>query len=254
IIGLCRAKMMVVQLRPEKSTSAGGDDEGHAVHQRGLKGNIIVYPQKPTALLRCLPPSMDEIIAPICVLFIGSTKPSDDWLRRHVKPLAVDGHRIRRALVWLKANNSLYEGIEFNELVLTEFEKRPWLPVPIQHVVPSSAGETLTSRYDSSAAPPDSSPDVPDDASIDIPMSNVFITDLDMTDTSRNLRLGALCHVKERDGHYTVELPHDREPANEFFDQTLFPKVYPTLFPYGIGGLDDKTRSTPISLKSHVKH
>ena len=35
---------------------------------------------------------------------------------------------------------------------------------------------------------------------------------------------------------------------------SLFPKMYPTLFPYGIGGFEDKNRKINISFKRHVKH
>ncbi len=48
--------------------------------QRALKGHVIVYPQRPSEIARILPPSVDEIITPVCVLFVGSSPPSADWL------------------------------------------------------------------------------------------------------------------------------------------------------------------------------
>ena len=41
---------------------------------------------------------------------------------------------------------------------------------------------------------------------------------------------------------------------NEFFNPSIFPMLYPTLFPYGIGGFDDRRRLVPIGLENHVKH
>jgi hypothetical protein len=48
---------------------------------------------------------------------------------------------------------------------------------------------------------------------------------------------------------------HDKEPENEFRkDSLLLPLIYPTRFPYGIGGPDDHKRPVALSLKRHVKH
>lgn len=41
---------------------------------------------------------------------------------------------------------------------------------------------------------------------------------------------------------------------NEFFNPVMFPMLYPTLFPYGIGGFEDRQRQVPISFENHVKH
>ncbi len=60
-------------------------------------------------------------------------------------------------------------------------------------------------------------------------------------------------HIKRKGGAY-IELPHDPEPVEEFYNPSLFPMMYPTLFPYGVGGLEDRSRPKPISLKCHVKH
>jgi hypothetical protein len=60
--------------------------------------------------------------------------------------------------------------------------------------------------------------------------------------------------VKKKGGGY-IQIPHDREPANEFKqDGNLLPMIYPTLFPYGIGGPEDVKRPAVVSLKRHVKH
>ncbi|KAJ3897115.1 hypothetical protein F5879DRAFT_788651, partial [Lentinula edodes] len=74
MISRCRAKSWIIQLKE-------ADEIANKTTQRGLKGNIIVYPQKPTALAKILPPSLDELTAPICVIFVGSSRPSEEWLR-----------------------------------------------------------------------------------------------------------------------------------------------------------------------------
>ncbi|KIM73535.1 hypothetical protein PILCRDRAFT_81058, partial [Piloderma croceum F 1598] len=49
-------------------------------------------------------------------------------------------------------------------------------------------------------------------------------------------------------------IPHNPEPVNEFCNPSLFPMIYPCLFPYGIGGLEYRKRSSGLTLKRHVKH
>ncbi|KAF8233578.1 hypothetical protein L208DRAFT_1266036, partial [Tricholoma matsutake] len=67
------------------------------------------------------------------------------------------------------------------------------------------------------------------------------------------LRAVALRHVQKKKGSY-FKLPHDMNPENEFINPQLFPKIYSTLFPFGIGGLEDCSHKEPVSLKRHVNH
>jgi hypothetical protein len=56
-----------------------------------------------------------------------------------------------------------------------------------------------------------------------------------------------LRHVKKKGGGY-IQIPHDHDPANEFKkDSLLFPMIYPTLFPYSIGGPNDVKRPVTLS-------
>lgn len=73
-------------------------------------------------------------------------------------------------------------------------------------------------------------------------------------------------HVKKKGGAY-VQVLHDAQLMNEFCNPDLFPMMYPTLFPYGLGGFENANDSeltvdgpqqprckTSLSLKWHVKH
>ncbi|KAF8059278.1 hypothetical protein FPV67DRAFT_1382554, partial [Lyophyllum atratum] len=83
MIALCRAKMWIVQLQEENSSRVNVNV------QKGVKGHCIIYPQDPGEIATMLPPSIADIVTPITILFIGSEKPSDKWLREKAKPLAV---------------------------------------------------------------------------------------------------------------------------------------------------------------------
>lgn len=86
-----------------------------------------------------------------------------------------------------------------------------------------------------------------------VPFQNVVITDVDGHAPSNELRAAAVRHLKKKGGGY-IEIPHEPEPVNEFFNPNLFPMIYPTLFPYGIGGFEDSSCSVKLSMKRYVKH
>jgi hypothetical protein len=102
LIAKCRAKCCILHLKEENP------DLALPVNQRGLKGHVIIYPQEPSALQNVLPPLLDDICAHFCVIFVGSTEPTKEWLNKNAKPLLVRAHKVRAALIWLKQNNPLY--------------------------------------------------------------------------------------------------------------------------------------------------
>ena len=96
MIARCRAQCWIIQLR--------GDANGLTT-QRGMKGHVIVYPQETLSITCMLPPSIEQVTLPLCVVFVGPTKPSEQWIRAHAKPLTMRGDEIRKALLWLKKHN-----------------------------------------------------------------------------------------------------------------------------------------------------
>ncbi|KIK33490.1 hypothetical protein CY34DRAFT_99502, partial [Suillus luteus UH-Slu-Lm8-n1] len=142
MIALCRAKCFILHLREESCNIPNA--------QRGLKGNIIIFPQRPSKVLETLPPSVEEVVTPICVLFVGSSPPTSDWLRKHAKPLIVRREKVRSALVWLLDNNPLYCDVEIDHARLDHMGEEDILPVHIETVSvhAQQAQDVLTSRYD----------------------------------------------------------------------------------------------------------
>jgi hypothetical protein len=194
MIARCRSKCWIILLKEENQ------DLVLASTQRGMKGHIMIYPQQPTKMAESLPPSVEEIIAPVCILFVGSSAPTPEWLREHAKPLAVNATRVRNTLLWLKEHNPLYQDIRINEEGLKNLEENPVLPFNIEHVRSSMANEAVTSRYDS---PPSHDPrSKPDDF---IPFQNVVITDVDCHASSNELRAAALRHVQKKKGVVTYK-------------------------------------------------
>ncbi|KAJ7472993.1 hypothetical protein B0H11DRAFT_1645652, partial [Mycena galericulata] len=255
MIALCRAKCWIIQLRDDESDSA------IPTTQRGIRGHIIVYPQRPSAIAMSLPPSLEDITTPICVIFVGSNPPTQEWLQKKASPLIVRKERVMNALAWLKVHNHLYHNVLIDNSVLANYESETILPFHIQHIIPSSGIDATTSDYvPTSSEPPDSmSLPIPELSGIFrpppsvIPFQTVVVTDVDGNAPSNILRSAAMKHMHKPGSNY-VEIPHDPLPANEFNNPTLFPMMYPTLFPYGLGGFENQKRRTALGFKTHVKH
>lgn len=242
LIARCRAKCCIVKLQDHRLPSS----------QRGIKGNIIIYPQKIGGLANVLPPPIDDVIHPICVLFVGQTLPSRSWLKDKAHPLIVRREVIRRSLIWLKAHNPLYKDIEIDETCLQALPVDGLLDYNIEHIPSSAHLEVLESRYDTNPSNDSVDDSLPLDESSQIEFSNVVITDVDVNAPANDLKAAALHHFKL--GGAFLAVPHEPVPVNEFFDPNLFPMLYPTLFPYGIGGIEDRRHTVAISFGNHVKH
>jgi hypothetical protein len=252
IIARCRAKTWVVQLQ-EKN-----DKINLPNIQRGFKGHTIIYPQKAESIAQILPPSIADVCTPICVIFIGSQRPTKEWLKNQAKPLVVRREKIRTALEWLKKHNPGYEGVQIDNEVINEYPECDVLPYHIEHIKKdeNDIKDTLTSRYDNT-----DTQDSQDSTNIgennlkplETVFENVVITDVDGNATSNQLRAAAMRHIKQKNGGY-IEVPHDPKPVNEFFNPDLFPMIYPTLYPFGLGGFEDSKREINVSLKRHTRH
>lgn len=194
----------------------------------------------------------------MCVIFVSSKAPTLRWLCEKAKPLIVRCEKIRAALHWLKEHNPLYKDVEISDTQLAALPCNDLLPVHVEHVLPSAAQDVLTSRYDSSSvADPDPDPALPPSARTiehaEAEFSKVVVTDVDGHAPAKELWAAAVRHVKEKGGAY-VEVPHGPCPVNEFCNPSLFPQIYPCLFPYGIGGFEDDRRVSPLGFQRHVRH
>ncbi|TEB18779.1 hypothetical protein FA13DRAFT_1585499, partial [Coprinellus micaceus] len=246
MIARCRARCCIVKLEFDHMS-----EPGNISRQRALKGNVIVFPQHPEYLPVVMPPAVDEVLQYVCVVFIGSEKPPQEWFDRVAKPLVVRGVKVRAALQWLKGNNPLYRSVTIDEACIAALpaEGDRLLPFHIEHLKPDLRRAAATSRHDHI---PDEGDDENEDGN-EVPFASVVVDELENSAKYRELRAAALCHVRQNKGGYIV-LPHDSTIVSEFDNPLLFPALYPTLFPYGFSGFDDSTRKSSIAFHTHVRH
>ncbi|KAF8999407.1 hypothetical protein BDQ17DRAFT_1500299 [Cyathus striatus] len=249
MISRCRAKACIVQLRESNQNLQ------IPTIQRGIKGHVIVYPQNPSKLESILPPAMEDVITPICVLFVGSSPPSREWLCAKAKPLLVRRERVRKALDWLKSHNPLYSEVVIDYERIASLDKEFLPPFHVEHIHENESADVLVARYDNVDIPTSTPADLERDGLLASDPEEVFqsvvITDVDVNAPAHELRAAALRHFKQK-GKSFLQLPHDPKPVNEFNNPSLLPMIYPTLFPYGIGGPENPRRQVPLSFQRHV--
>jgi len=83
MIARARAKSWIVRLQETEANTPS------PTAQRALKGHTIIYPQDPDKLTAVLPPPIGETLTFICVIFVGSSKLTNEWLRDKAKPLVL---------------------------------------------------------------------------------------------------------------------------------------------------------------------
>jgi hypothetical protein len=140
MISRCRAKCWIIQMREL-------DDREFPNMQRGFKGHIIVYPQRPSAVATTLPPSIEEITTPICVLFVGANPPSSEWIQTKAKPLIMRKERVLKALEWLSRHNHLCKDVFIDRSVFDGHGDVLHIPFHVEHIVPSVGIDSTTSSY-----------------------------------------------------------------------------------------------------------
>ena len=96
MIALSRGVCTILQLREKDNGPCDASSQGICPPniQKGLRGHSIIFPQQPQTISNILPPSIEEILAPICVIFVGDKPPSKAWIMEKATPLAVRGNKV----------------------------------------------------------------------------------------------------------------------------------------------------------------
>ena len=250
-----RAKCCILHLKEtidEGGYSNGSDSYGHchADTQRGIRGHFIIFPSYPERITLVLPRSVDDIVRYMCVVFVGSNRPTQEWLKEKAKPLSVRRERIKRALIWLRDNNDLYKDIKINYEALNSLPDEFVPPVNVDVQEENELESFLSSSYDpiQQVVPPKA----PQNLDKDI-YSSVIVSDVDGKEVSSiEMASTALQHLKA--GGKFVQMPHGVIPSNDYQDYNLFPLLYPTLYPYGKGGFNSPDRIQKVSPEVHARH
>jgi hypothetical protein len=190
----------------------------------GCKRNII--PKSGLKIHDILPPPRKELEEVLAVLFVGHTAPGPEELKR--LPLLVRRNEVRRALNWLILNNTDYVDVTLSEENLAQYNDNEfpvtveWMTCPDNSQEPGAATETGIDEGTSSG---------------ECSFSVQGVTGHEMTQfTTRQFKIAAMKHLADPKGKMLL-VGHEPTPDSLFANPTLYPKMFPWLFPYGLGGV-----------------
>ncbi|CAF3385678.1 unnamed protein product, partial [Rotaria socialis] len=225
--------------------------------QAALKGNCITFLQSLPNIVNSLPLKLDDLCDTLKVIFVGAHPPERVHLK---KVLTVRKKKVTQALHWLKKNNILYQNVEIN---LHNINQLP------EDDVPEAIMLTMEQKIGDEEIPPERVGYVPDPLadptestnSDTIPISNSGVLDVNgSTVTSDEIKNYVLRKIKNDKGTDQMDtesiyvIPHSSKPVNEYFNPKLLLGLYPTLFCYGYGSPEDKSRPVEIKLREHIRY
>ncbi|KAJ3752057.1 hypothetical protein EV360DRAFT_89122 [Lentinula raphanica] len=206
-----------------------------------LVSNVIAFENPTPHIYNVLPPprkDMDDVLA---VMFSGTSKPTDDDYKNAL--LLLRHHVIAPALEWLIVNHFDYTDVTFSPENLAQYPEN----------VPPVAVEFFkkgTNRNAEGVSIHDSLEDDGVDGDQCVFTVHGVVGDSLKNMTTQQLKGIAAQHL-DNEGKF-LRVAHSSSPESLWNNTHLYPKMFPWLFPYGLGGLGAYNASH-FSEKSHLK-
>ncbi|CAF4426003.1 unnamed protein product, partial [Rotaria sp. Silwood2] len=201
--------------------------------QATLKGNCITFLQSLPNIVSSLPLKLVDLCDTLKVIFVGAHPPE----RVHLKKiLTINLHNI----------NQLPEDDVPESIMLTMEKKITDEKIPSERVeyVPDPLADPMESTNSET-----------------IPISNGGVLDVNgFTISSDEIKNYVLRKIKNDKATEQMNIesiyviPHSSKPVNEYFNPKLLLGLYPTLFCYGYGSPEDKSRPVEIKLREHIRY
>lgn len=219
-----------------------------------IRGNTCAHPMDFVSNAKSLPWAPADLNNMISIVFIGPHKLREEDLKK-LSPYIVQKPKIIGLLNHLRSHDILYANVPRpDQSVLDMYPDNGILPGLEEHIIydhrSNSEGmfEDETSSFDQHPA------ELADPEHIFLECSGVYDPESNLIpghhSTSSALRNLVIASNTEPG----VYLHYGGEPISEYNNPALFPGMFPTLFPLGIGGFEDHSRQMPVSLESHAKH
>jgi hypothetical protein len=194
--------------------------------QTALKGNVITFPQNISEIVCSLPLSPSALPDLIKIIFVGHTLPKKEQLR---SILTVRRETVRRALLWLHANNILYRDISIDHLLISTLPVND-IPDPLWNTlsIVNQAEENNVERSgyaDNDLIPEETISNGP------IALAPSGLTDPQSVTTSSNDivrhllgRLNVTDDTRPEDDSIYL-IPRGQHPVNEYFNTSFLPGI-----------------------------
>ncbi|CAF5006357.1 unnamed protein product, partial [Rotaria sp. Silwood1] len=203
-----------------------------------------------------LPLDLDDLCDSLKIIFVGCRPPQRNQLKN---VLTVRKKKVFEALQWLRQNNPLYRNVTINQSIINK------LP---DDDVPECLWATMEISTNVEAAENERACYVPDPLINASEFNNKTVIPI----TSRcqwykvssdkvaehlleriKAQAPEKTYGKDTEQNFTQYIiyiiPCGNKPANEYSNPNLLLGIFPTLFPYGFGGLQDASRPIRINFR-----
>ena len=208
---------------------------------RKMASHVIAFDSPVPKLYHCLPPPVEDLDEVLAILFTGPCNPSEKEFKR--TPLLVRRKNVADALEWLKLNHVDYADLDISYEELNRYpEDVPPVSIHFQQSMTNKVEEG-TSVFD----------DAPDDGveEGDCPFVVHGLTGDQLTTKSASALKGiALRHWNSRGA--ALAISHDASPQSIYKNPSLYPQIFPWLFPYGLGGIGSS--NLQLSDQAHKRY
>lgn len=229
--------------------------------QYAARGNICIFPQEPGPLATVLPVPLNKLYDEVCVILVASPTVPITMEMLTKTPLLVQRSKIVEALQWLHLHNPLYSDISMDAV---EANARQYpehgIPIPMECIIRTEHSGGEGDSYGKTGPSGDvADPREAHTAEAVLPTSTVVDAD-HVEATYQSRKLSALKQLKRGMAKF-VKIPMGTTPIPTFQNPDVYTYLWPTLFPYSIGTMEQQLLMTDsgggfrkIDLKAHIAH
>ncbi len=236
-----------------------------------LHGNTCAHEMNIVSTASVLPWAPTDINGILSIVFIGAGKLKLDSLKHMLR---VRKKVIWALLIWLKGHNRLYFEIPYDEALLNLYPEDGIMPglenriINVMDADPEKLFVEETAGFSEHPAAIFRKPENERDLNRERVVSNdeIMIEKMGVADpdcvklNGRSFTAAALRNlVKASNEQASLDLPdliiHRGAAAiSEYNNPDLLPGMFPTLYPYGIGGFEDPSRQVKLSFQQQAQY
>lgn len=210
-----------------------------------MHANAVTFSNPILSVYNTLPPSIEDVDEVLAFIYIGHVQPSEDDLKK--TPMIVRRSKVAAALEWLKLNNEYYADLNISYTNLAAY---PEHGCPFVY---DFYKKTDVRDIEALAANDEGEEDGTAEGDCPFVVHGLVESDLipDSGKSWKELKAAAVHHLAG--GGHVMAVGHDNLALSTFNNPGLYPQMFPWLFPYGKGGLDQPQHKRIISSATRKK-
>jgi len=228
---------------------------------RVFHGNTCTHEMNTVSMASVLPCTPTDVNGFLSVVFIGPEKFNPN---RMGSLFRVRRQKIWSFLVWLHHHNALYANIPLDYSIMSLYPEDGPIPGLVECVVENHELSVDVVFGEETAGFSEHPVMMLADGAADLlGEQTIMVEKIGMLDpesnklTGRSFVASAIRNLLPKDAadiQPDLVIHHNGRPVPEYNNPCFFPGLYPTLFPYGLGGFEIKSRPTALSFKQQAKY